>query len=79
MEDKDKLIDLLQEALKEVKGDETGLDRLASAVERLAKAVESHPYWYYPYYNPSPITWTYTDTGATSDSIVVGGNPITTY
>ena len=60
--DKDRLAELLGEALEEIEGDASGLDRLSAAVEQLARAIESRPYLYS---GSSPITWTYTDTGGT--------------
>lgn len=48
-EDKtDKLRDLLREALEQVE-EPTSADRLAAAIERLAKAIEDRPYWWYQY------------------------------
>jgi hypothetical protein len=56
--DKDKLADLLAQALDEVEEDTDGLERLSGAIERLANAIEnSRPYWYASY-GSTPITWT---------------------
>ena len=38
--DKTRLAELLGEALEEVEGDASGLDRLSAAIERLAAAME---------------------------------------
>lgn len=54
--DKEKLSELLNEALDEIDG-EAGLDRLCSAIESLANAIENvRPWWPYTYTSPT-ITW----------------------
>jgi hypothetical protein len=56
--DKDRLAELLGEALEEVEGDASGLDRLSAAVEQLARAIESRPYLYYQErFGGTPISW----------------------
>lgn len=56
--DKEKISDLLHEALEEMDEDDK-LDQLIRAINRLAAAIESRPYWYYSTYpNYSTGTWT---------------------
>ena len=87
--DKEKLAELLKEALDEVDDSDhgdisDGLARLTKAVNKLTKAIEAKPapVYYYPYryyqpyvypYEPYRITWS---TTSTSDSI--GGGTYTT-
>jgi hypothetical protein len=56
--DKDKLREIIDQAIE--KAEEDDGDRLARAIERLAKAIEDRPPVYvYPYTYPYTVRWEY--------------------
>lgn len=62
--DQGKVAQLLQEALDEIDGDTTAIDRLTDAIERLIVAINAQPYWVQPY--KQYVTWTTDPAGGTT-------------